>query len=139
MNIKRIDVFLFSIAVYVSSNTFAADLIKSSADVFPTGAQWTSYNKSLDGQRYSPLAQINVSNAASLVEICRVQVADSGSFQAGLIVINDVMYATTATDTLALDPTTCKVIWRHQHRRAKASPFPVNRGVAFFGALTTVK
>jgi len=132
MNIKRIDAFLFSIAVYVSSNTFAADLIKSSADVFPTGAQWTSYNKSLDGQRYSPLAQINVSNAASLVEICRVQVADSGSFQAGLIVINDVMYATTATDTLALDPTTCKVIWRHQHRRAKASPFPVNRGVAFY-------
>ena len=132
MTFNRINACLFIIAVHVWPSAFAAELIKSSATVFPTGAQWTSYNKSLDGQRYSPLSQINVSNAADLVEVCRVQVADSGSFQAGLIVVDDVMYATTATDTLALEPTTCKVIWRHQHRRATASPLPVNRGVAYY-------
>lgn len=99
---------------------------------FTTGAEWSSYNKSLDGQRYSPLTQINASNASALTEVCRVQVADGGSFQAGLLVIDDVMYATTATDTLALDPVTCKILWRHTHRREAAAGLPVNRGVAYY-------
>ncbi len=98
----------------------------------PTGAEWPSYNKSLDGQRYSPLRQINTGNAAKLTEVCRLPVADKGSFQAGLVVIGDIMYATTATDTLALDPTRCEIIWRHTHRRDVAAPFPVNRGVAYY-------
>ncbi len=32
----------------------------------PPGANWESYNRSLDGQRYSPLSEINASNAAKL-------------------------------------------------------------------------
>jgi len=100
---------------------------------FTAGAEWPSYNKSLDGQRYSPLTQINTDNAQELAEVCRIQIADGGSFQAGLIVIDEVMYATTATDTMALDPTTCKQIWRHSHRRDAAPALPVNRGVAYYG------
>jgi len=96
------------------------------------GGEWPSYNKSLDGQRYSPLRQINAGNADRLAEVCRYQVAAGGSFQAGLIVVDDVMYATTATDTLALDPVRCEVLWRHRHRRDVAAPFPVNRGVAHY-------
>jgi alcohol dehydrogenase (cytochrome c) len=99
----------------------------------PTGGDWQGYNKTLDGQRYSPLKQINTSNAAAVAEVCRLDVGDRGSFQAGLIVIDDVMYATTATDTFALDPVTCKIIWRHRIKRQSIAPLPVNRGVAYYG------
>ena len=98
----------------------------------PPGSEWPSYNKTLDGQRYSPLTQINKSNVAKLEEVCRVGPVEGGSFQPGLIVIDGVMYATTPDDTLALDPTDCTILWRHSHRRDDAAPFPVNRGVAYY-------
>ncbi len=100
---------------------------------FSVGGEWASYNKTPDGQRYSPLRQINSGNAAELAEVCRIRIEDHGSFQAGLVVINDVMYATTSTDTLALDPSTCKIKWRTAYRPDKRAPFPVNRGVAYYG------
>ena len=56
----------------------AADSVPS-----PPGADWEGYNRSLDGQRYSPLDQIQRSNAASLIEVCRTPVAAGGSLQAG--------------------------------------------------------
>lgn len=105
----------------------------SSAAAISVGGEWSSYNKSPDGQRYSPLRQINSGNAAELAEVCRIRIEDHGSFQAGLVVINDVMYATTSTDTIALDPATCAVKWRTSYRPEKRMPFPVNRGVAFYG------
>ncbi|MGR9092443.1 MAG: hypothetical protein ACU85U_17890 [Gammaproteobacteria bacterium] len=84
------------------------------------GGEWPGYNKTLDGQRWSPLTQINRSNADALAEVCRYKVDASGSVQAGLIVVDNVMYLTTATDTLAMDPTNCKVLWPHR-RSAHAS------------------
>ena len=48
------------------------------------------------------------------------------------IVIDDVMYGTTATETFALDPTSCKLIWRVHHRRVRPAPFSVNRGVGYY-------
>lgn len=96
-----------------------------------TGGQWEAYNKSLDSQRYSPLTQINAANADSLVETCRVQVAKRGAFQAGLVVVGGVMFATTSTDTLALDPTTCLIKWRHEYSRAQGATVRINRGVAY--------
>ncbi|MFP6681695.1 MAG: PQQ-binding-like beta-propeller repeat protein [Gammaproteobacteria bacterium] len=98
-----------------------------------TGGEWRSYNKSLDGQRFSLLRQINTSNAGSLAEVCRTRLADQGSFQAGLLVIDGVMYATTPTDTVALNPVTCEIIWRHRYDRENVSPLSVNRGVAYYG------
>ena len=96
------------------------------------GGQWKSYNKTLDGQRFSRLRQINVTNAGALSEVCRTLLANQGSLQAGLLVINDVMYATTPTDTIALNPINCEVIWRHRYKRGDPSPLSVNRGVAHY-------
>lgn len=97
-----------------------------------TGGEWTSYNKTADGQRFSRLHQITEKNAAELTEVCRLQIADQGAFQAGLLVVGGVMYATTATDTIALNPVTCELKWRHRYTREKPSPLSVNRGVAHF-------
>ncbi len=95
------------------------------------GGDWPMYNKSLDGQRYSPLAQINLQNADQLAEVCHLPIAEQGTFQSGLIVVGDTMYATTDTDTIALDAATCAVKWRHVYRRSQPTLYPVNRGVAY--------
>jgi alcohol dehydrogenase (cytochrome c) len=96
-----------------------------------TGAEWEGYNKSLDGERYSPLSEINTTNAGDLVEVCRIPIAKRGSFQAGLLMIRDTIYATTDTDTIAIEASNCKVKWRHSYERSRAGAFPVNRGVAY--------
>ena len=49
----------------------------------PADTNWMTYNGTVNGQRYSSLDQINVQNVASLAEVCRLQVDDSGTFQAG--------------------------------------------------------
>ena len=97
----------------------------------PPGADWEGYNKSLDGQRYSPLDEINVSNAGNVVEVCRARVAARGSLQSGLIVVGDSMFVTTPTETLAIDPVTCAIKWQHSYRRSQQPGLSVNRGPAY--------
>jgi alcohol dehydrogenase (cytochrome c) len=110
---------------------FAVGVGSAPAEETPPGSDWAYYNKTLDGQRYSPLTQITAKNAASLVEVCRLKVSDQGSFQAGLIVVGDTLYATQANDTIAVDAATCKEKWRHQYHRSQAAILPINRGVAY--------
>jgi PQQ-dependent dehydrogenase (methanol/ethanol family) len=100
-------------------------------DAYTPGGDWQMYNKTLDGQRYSSLAQINAKNANSLTEVCRAKIADSGGFSSGLVVVDDTMYATTATDTIALDPSNCAIKWRHVYHRSQDAILPLNRGVAY--------
>jgi alcohol dehydrogenase (cytochrome c) len=64
---------------------------------------WAMYNKTYDGNRFSSLTQINGRNAASLKEICRIQVAKAGSFHTGLVVVDNRMYLTNAHWTFAID------------------------------------
>ena len=97
----------------------------------PPGSNWESYNRSLDGQRYSPLSEINATNASMLTESCRVSIAARGSLQAGPVVIDDSMFVTTPTDTLAIDPTNCRIKWQHSYRRSQDPGLSVNRGVAY--------
>jgi alcohol dehydrogenase (cytochrome c) len=98
---------------------------------YTPGGDWPVYNGTLDGQRYSPLAQINLQNAGQLAEVCRLPIAELGSFQSGLIVVGDTMYATTDTDTIALDAATCAVKWRYVYHRHQTTLYPVNRGAAY--------
>jgi hypothetical protein len=57
---------------------------------------WPSYNRSLDGQRYSPLAQITTENVARLKPVCEMAMGEEGGFQTGPVVIGDTMFVTTA-------------------------------------------
>ena len=105
--------------------------LHAQSDPTPPGTDWEGYNKSLEGQRYSLLDQINAANAASLVEVCRVPVAARGSLQSGLVVIGDTMFVATPIDTFALNPMNCRIKWQHTYRRAANPGLSVNRGVAY--------
>jgi len=97
----------------------------------PQNVDWPAYNNDMLGQRYSPLKQVNAGNVASLQEVCRVKIQDGGSFHTGPIVVEGTMYVTTARDTVALDPHTCKEMWRNTYRSSIEDVWPVNRGVAY--------
>src|SRR5262249_5637844 len=84
-------------------------------------------------QRYSPLDQINKTNAGQLVETCRVRVGERGTFETGPIVVGDAMVVTTPTDTFTIDPTDCRVKWHHTYTRSQEPILQVNRGVAYYG------
>jgi alcohol dehydrogenase (cytochrome c) len=95
------------------------------------GGEWESYNKTHDGERFSPLTQINSKNASSIEEVCRYRVADGGTFQSGLVMTEGILFATTASDTVAFDPSNCAVKWRHSYQEHQAPTLPLNRGVAY--------
>ena len=97
----------------------------------PADTNWMSYNGTVNGQRYSLLDQITVQNVASLTEVCRLQVDDSGTFQAGLLQIDGTLYVTNSHDTLAVDATNCTLRWRNVYKSEQEDVFQINRGVAF--------
>jgi len=92
---------------------------------------WPMYNKNYDGQRFSTLTEINAGNVHGLQEVCRIKIAQGGSFHTGPLVINDVMYVTTARSTIALDARTCAVRWRSLYQPEQDEVWAANRGVAW--------
>ncbi len=97
----------------------------------PADTNWMSYNGTVNGQRYSQLDQINAQNVTSLTEVCRLQVDESGTFQAGPLQIDGTLYLTNSYDTLAVDATNCTVRWRNVYKPEQEGVFLINRGVAF--------
>ena len=102
----------------------------SAALAAPVDRGWPSDNNDLLGQRFSPLKEINKGNVGTLKTVCSIKVQEGGSFQASPVVVDGVMYITTARDTIAMDPTTCAEKWRHKFISADEDVFANNRGVA---------
>jgi alcohol dehydrogenase (cytochrome c) len=97
-------------------------------------ADWPMYNRGYDGTRFSPLAQITASNVSSLSPACTFPLGVTANMQSGIVAANGTLYFTTATDTYAIDATTCALRWRHTYDYDPKPPFDpnkVNRGVAF--------
>jgi alcohol dehydrogenase (cytochrome c) len=95
-----------------------------------SGDQWPTYNNGYKGQRFSPLTQITARNIGSLKEVCRLKLQEGGSLQTGPVVVDRVMYLTTALDTFAIDPSQCTLLWKSSYQSEQTLVFPVNRGVA---------
>ena len=74
---------------------------------------WLFHSHDYGGTRFSPLQDINASNAARLAPVCMFQMGERDNFQTGPIVYNGTMYVTTMTTTVALDAATCRLKWRH--------------------------
>jgi len=81
---------------------------------------WAMYNMTYDGVRSSPLSEINVGNVQNLRQLCRVKLGEGGTLHASPVVVGDTLYMTTAHSTVALDATSCKLIWRFVDPATKA-------------------
>jgi len=93
---------------------------------------WLTFNRTLAGDRFSPLAQINTGNAHQLQVKCIAQLGEMGSFETSPIVHDGQMYVTTAHKVLALDAATCAVRWSYNYVPVDPEHLPGNRGVALY-------
>jgi PQQ-dependent dehydrogenase (methanol/ethanol family) len=91
---------------------------------------WLMYNKGYRGERYSTLRQIDTGNASKLRPICMFQLGELGTFSTGPVMYDGVLYATTHLGTYAIDATTCKKLWSHQHVAQGPEMNATNKGVA---------
>jgi alcohol dehydrogenase (cytochrome c) len=94
---------------------------------------WRAYNRTLEGDRASPLSQIDTGNVARLRPVCRFDLGERGPLESGLVVVAGTMYITTAKRTYAFDAATCALRWRHTYRYRPSPDFDlkVNRGVGY--------
>ncbi len=90
-------------------NLSAEDLLAQ-----PVGANWTSYNGDYTGRRYSSLGEINPQNVAQLRASWVFHPGNSERLEVTPVVVNGMMYVTSANDAFALDARTGRVVWHHQ-------------------------
>lgn len=104
--------------------------LEAGAPASPASGQWPTYNNGYKGQRFSPLTTITAKNVRALKEVCRLQLADGGSFQTGPVVVDGAMYLTTVLDTFSIDPTNCAPRWKSAYPLEQVQVWAANRGVA---------
>ena len=78
------------------------------AERVPAG-DWPSYGRTVAGDRFSPLTQIDRTNVARLGQVCAYVLPDVAALQTGPIVVDGTMYFTTDTVSYAIDSgATCR-------------------------------
>ena len=92
-----------------------------------SAGDWPSYNRTLPGDRFSPLAEINRSNVAQLRSVCTYTLPEVTSLQTGPIVVGGTMYFTTDTISYAIDAATCGEKWKRVRHSASPSALAVRR------------
>jgi hypothetical protein len=87
---------------------------------------WLTYNRTLAGDRFSPLGEIDRSDVAQLKAICTYTLPEVSSLQTGPLVVDGTMYFTTDEGSYAIDASTCAEKWKqHRVRRPAALSTPI--------------
>jgi len=94
-------------------------------------ADWPAYNRTLAGDRFSPLAEIDRGNVARLQSVCTYTLPEVSALQTGPLVVAGTMYFTTETRSYAIDAGTCTEKWRAERPLERPSPLGVHRGFAY--------
>jgi alcohol dehydrogenase (cytochrome c) len=95
------------------SRATVIDVLPAELMASPPGANWLSYNGDFTGRRFSSLSQINLTNVAQLRAQWVFHSSNSNRLEVTPVVVNGVMFVTSANDTYALDARTGLVIWHH--------------------------
>jgi alcohol dehydrogenase (cytochrome c) len=89
------------------------DVSPSDLAAYPTGANWLSYNGDYTGRRYTGLAQITPQNVAQLRAQWVFHSRNSSLLEVTPVVVNGVMFVTSANDAFALDARSGRAIWHY--------------------------
>ena len=118
--IKLVMVLLFPVLVSgqepasrKSSVDLQINVQKEALAAQPVGKNWLSYNGDYSGQRYSSLDQIHAKNVGSLRAQWTFHVPNSDSLEVTPVVVDGMMFVTSANDAYALDAQTGRLIWHH--------------------------
>ena len=95
-------------------------------------ADWLTYNRTLSGDRFSPLAQINTRNASRLKLQCQLKIGELGSFETSPIAYQGRLFITTVHKVVAVDGSNCAVLWTYDYVPTDRDGLPNNRGVALY-------
>ena len=79
----------------------------------PAGKNWLSYNGDYTGRRFSNLNQINGQNVANLRTQWVFHAPNSNSLEVTPVVVDGMMFVTSANDAYALDAQTGRVVWHY--------------------------
>jgi alcohol dehydrogenase (cytochrome c) len=114
-------------------------LRRAGSRVRPVTSQedWPHYDGGYSGNRYSSLRQIDRSNVARLAPRWVFPMDDTTPLQATPIVVDGIMYVTTANQCFALDAGSGRQIWHFQRARTRGvignASGGINRGAAAAG------
>ena len=105
--------------------------------VVTSTVDWPSYDGGQSGNRYTPLTQLNKSNVERLAPRWIYTIPTSVRLQTTPVVVDGIMYVTSANECYALDAGNGREIWRFQRPRTKGlvgnAAGGINRGVAVSG------
>src|SRR5439155_9705558 len=100
-------------------------------------ADWPTYNGQMSGSRYATLTQINKSNVGRLAPKWIFGLPNTPTLQVTPVVVDGVMYVSSANQCYALDAGSGRQIWHYQRPRTKDlvgnAAGGVNRGVGVAG------
>ncbi|HUA87287.1 MAG TPA: PQQ-dependent dehydrogenase, methanol/ethanol family [Bryobacteraceae bacterium] len=115
-------------------------LLRKDGDVYrqvTSEKDWPSYNGEFSGNRYTTLDQINKSNVGKLAPTWVFTMLNVARLQTTPIVVDGIMYVTSANECYALDAGSGREIWHYQRRRTKNlvgnAAGGINRGAAVAG------
>jgi alcohol dehydrogenase (cytochrome c) len=98
---------------------------------------WTTYDGQYSGNRYSNLNQIDKTNVARLTPKWIFAMDDTTALETTPLVVQGVMYVTTANQCFALDAGSGRQIWHFQRPRTKGlvgnAAGGINRGASVAG------
>jgi alcohol dehydrogenase (cytochrome c) len=100
-------------------------------------ADWPSYNGETKGYRHSALTQISKANVSRMVPKWIFNLPNTPTLQGTPVVVDGVMYVTSANQCYALDAGTGREIWHYSRPRTRNltgnAAGGINRGVGIAG------
>ncbi len=146
MRLSRMSVVLASLGALLSLTGYAPAARHRAAAVddarlragAPDGADWLSYGRTYDEQRFSPLTQVTDANVARLGLAWSSDLDTARGQEATPIVVDGVMYVSTAWSMVkAFDAATGRKLWEFDPEVPRAKLVDVccdavNRGVAVY-------
>jgi alcohol dehydrogenase (cytochrome c) len=100
-------------------------------------SDWPTYHGQYSGNRYSALQQISKSNVERLAPKWIFSLVNTAPLEVTPVVVNGVMYVTSANECYALDAGSGRQIWHYQRQRTRNlvgnAAGGINRGVAVAG------
>jgi alcohol dehydrogenase (cytochrome c) len=98
---------------------------------------WPTYNGHVGGNRYTAVDQINRANVARLAPKWIFTLPETSRLEVTPVVVEGVMYVTSANECYALDAGSGRRIWHYRRPRTKGlagdAAAGINRGVAVAG------